>query len=59
MHSRFHLAYTISYAGEHYSVTDLGKVKLFFNYSVDGRTWQSALPNHSPFYIGGISEVVS
>ena len=51
------IAYTISYAGEHYNVGSLGQVKLFFNKSDDGRTWTPISSKTSPFSLGGISEV--
>lgn len=49
------LGYTISYAGDHYSLTQLGQVSLHLNYTDDGLVWKPI--GNSPFYIGGISEV--
>ena len=49
------LAYTISYAGMHYSLTELGQVNLFLNVSRNGVDWEPI--GQSPFYKGGISEV--
>ena len=49
------LAFAISYAGMHYSLTQLGQVSLFLNASKDGINWESI--GLSPFYKGGISEV--
>ena len=51
------LAYTISYAGEHYNVEETGQVSLFLNRSEDGRTWSPVSEASSPFSVGGISEV--
>lgn len=51
------LAYTISYAGEHYSVGETGQVSLHLNRSEDGRTWRPVSDAAAPFSIGGISEV--
>merc|ERR1712223_328116 len=48
-------AYTIGYAGEHYSVSQLGQVSLHLNRTTNGMDWESV--GQSPFYIGGISEV--
>lgn len=49
------MAYTISYSGEHYSITDLGQVSLYLNRSKNGIDWFPV--GKSPFYVGGISEV--
>ena len=51
------LAYTISYAGEHYNVEEIGQVSLHLNRSEDGRTWSPVSEAASPFSTGGISEV--
>ena len=50
-------AYTISYAGEHYNVEEIGQVSLHLNRSEDGRTWSPVSEAASPFSTGGISEV--
>ena len=47
--------YINSYAGDHYSLTQLGQVSLHLNYTDDGLVWKPI--GNSPFYIGGISEV--
>ena len=48
-------AYTISYSGDHYSVTELGQLSLHLNRSIDGLNWEPV--GVSPFSKGGISEV--
>ena len=60
MYSRIHIKFTPnmylnSYAGDHYSLTQLGQVSLHLNYTDDGLVWKPI--GNSPFYIGGISEV--
>ena len=47
--------YPKSYAGEHYSVSQLGQVSLHLNRTTNGMDWEPV--GQSPFYIGGISEV--
>ena len=49
------VAYTISYSGEHYSITQFGQVSLFINMTLNGLDWEPL--GASPFYTGGISEV--
>jgi len=49
-------AFATSYIGDHYS-TDASNVKVFFNYTTDGKTWKPFDVNNPVVYYGGVSEV--
>ena len=55
VHTMYLNQFLNSYAGDHYSLNQLGQVSLHFNYTDDGLMWKPI--GNSPFYIGGISEV--
>ncbi len=47
--------YTISYAGNHYSLTQLGEINLYLNRTSDGYNWEPALDG----YVFLISQKIS
>lgn len=50
-------AYTSSYVGNHYSLTNRPNISVFLNESTDGWNWQPVSPDAPVVYQGGVSEV--
>ena len=46
-----------SYAGEHYTINQMGGIDQHFNKSSDGINWEPVNPENEVPYRGGISEI--
>ena len=46
-----------SYAGEHYTINEMGGIDQHFNKSSDGINWEPVNPENEVTYRGGISEI--
>merc|ERR1712131_574709 len=49
--------YSCSYAGEHYTITQMGGIDQHFNKSSDGVNWEPVNSENEVPYRGGISEI--